>query len=79
MPPSPFLPPPPIRTRKGGNLLLVGVGFPPLGSPYEAGRPLLHCFIYEGGGHPIDTQVDLLAVCGAPVHSFPPRSYCPSA
>ena len=26
-------------------------------------------------GHPIDTQVDFLAVCGAPLHSYTPRSY----
>ena len=32
-------------------------------------------FIYGGRGHPIDTQVDLLAVCGAPLHSYTPRSY----
>ena len=32
--------------------------------------PLLHSFIYGGGGHPIDTQVDFLAVCGAPSIDF---------
>ena len=32
--------------------------------------PLLHSFIYGGGGHPIDTQVDFLAVCGAPSTDF---------
>ena len=41
--------------------------------------PLLHSFIYGGRGHPMDTQVDLrdrsLAVCGAPLHHIPPRSY----
>ena len=32
--------------------------------------PLLHSFIYGGGGHPIDTQVDFLAVCGVPSIDF---------
>ena len=40
---------------------------PPLGAhPLRPAGPLLHSFIYGGGGHPINTQVDLLAVCGAP-------------
>ena len=45
-------------TWKGGILLPVGVGLPigrAIGGP---ALPLLHSFIYGGGGHPIDTQVD---------------------
>ena len=47
------------------------------------GRPHLPppSFIYGGRGAPHDTQVDLrdhsLAVCGAPLHHIPPRSYRP--
>ena len=66
-------------TRKGGNLLLLGVGLPPWACHERAGPPLLHSFIYGGGGHPIDTQVDCLAVCGAPLHRISLRSYCCSA
>ena len=47
----PFLPPP-SRTRKGGNLLLVGVGFPPWGAPYEAGRPPPPLLYIRGRGAP---------------------------
>ena len=35
--------------------------------------------LYTGRWHPIDTQVDCLAVCGASLHRFPPRSYHRSA
>ena len=67
-PPSPFLlhfppfPPSPSWTRKEGVLLPVGVGLP-LARPSLAGHPLPPVsFIYGGGGHPIDTQVDLRIV-----------------
>ena len=46
------------RQGEGGVLLLVGVGLPmgrAIGGPT---LPLLNSFIYGGGGHPIDTQVD---------------------
>ena len=52
------LPSSPTPTRERGGLLLLGVGLP-LGRAIErAGAPLLPSFIYGGGGHPIDTQVD---------------------
>ena len=74
-------------SNKGGGILL-GLGSPSR-TPHLA-RPLLGpassppcSFIYGGRGHPIDTQVDLrdrsLAVCGAPLHHIPPRSYCRGA
>ena len=68
-----------LQLGKGGNLLLLGVGIPPMGAPHEAGplpRPLLYI---RGRGHPIDTQVDCLAVCSAPLHRILPRSYRCSA
>ena len=37
-----------------------------MGAPLEAGPPPPPLLYIQGGGHPIDTQVDLLAVCGAP-------------
>ena len=59
-----------LQLGKGGILLPVGLGLP-LGRAIErAGPPLLHSFIYGGGGHPIDTQVDCLAMCGAPSTDF---------
>ena len=71
-----LLPPSPSWNRKGGQNLL-GVGLPPLGAPPPLGRPSPPPpFIYGGGGHPIDTTfnlLDLLAVCGAPLHHSPPR------
>ena len=57
-PPFPCSSPPlsfsPTPTREGGVLLLVGVGLPPwrassIGRPPS---PLLHSFIYGGGGTP---------------------------
>src|SRR5215216_7773390 len=68
-----------LQLGKGGNLLLVGVGLPPWARHRRPALPLLHSFIYGGGGHPKDTQVYLLAVCGAPLHSYTPRSYRCSA
>ena len=65
---SPF--PSPTPTRKGGVLLPVGVGLPPMArlSPWPAAPPC--SFIYTGRGAPLNTQVDqvdrLLAVCAAP-------------
>src|SRR4051812_20669876 len=49
--PLPF-PSPPSWTRKGGNLFLVGVGFPPWACPMRPVGPLHHSFIYGGGGTP---------------------------
>ena len=66
---SPFLPlfppfpPSPSWTRKGGNLLQLGVGILLLlGAPQgPAGLPLAP--LYTGaGGHPTTTQVDLRIV-----------------
>ena len=51
---------------EGGILLPVGIGLPRARHSRGPALPLLHSFIYGGGGHPIDTQVDLLAMCGAP-------------
>ena len=55
----PLLPSSPTWTRKGGNLLLLGVGIPPWARPLWPALLLLPSFIYGGRGHPIDTQVDL--------------------
>ena len=67
-----------LQLGKGGILLPVGVGLP-LGRAIEReGPPLLHSFIYGGRGHPKDTTIDpldLLAMCSAPLHHNPPRSY----
>ena len=64
-PPSPFLlhsppfPPSPSWTRKGGNLLLLGVGILlPWCAPPRVGLLLPCSFIYGGRGHPIDTTID---------------------
>ena len=42
----------------GFLLFLVGVGIPPWERTMRPAGPLLPFFIYGGGGHPIDTQVD---------------------
>ena len=47
-----------VGLGKGGNLLLVGLGIPPWGRTMRLVGPLLPSFIYGGGEHPIDTQVD---------------------
>src|SRR3990170_248704 len=59
-----------LQLGKGGNLLLLGVGIPPLSAPHEAGPPPPPLLYIRGRGHPIDTQVDCLAVCGAPSTYF---------
>ena len=56
--PSPF--PSPTPTRKGGVLLLVGVGLPPWGALLLGRSPPPCSFIYGGRGHPKDTTIDLL-------------------
>ena len=56
--PSPF--PSSTPTRKGGILLPVGVGLPPWARLLPLAGPLLLPFIYGGGGHPIDTTIDIL-------------------
>ena len=82
--PSPSLSLPlfPLRWKEEGGRILLGlgvqVGLPPWRTPSRAGL-LSPSFIYVGGGNPKDTQVDLLAVCGAPLHHNPPRSYRCSA
>ena len=65
----PFLPPP-IRTRKGGKPTPSRSRNPPLGVHHEAGRPPPALLYIWGRGHPIDTQVDYLAVCGSPSTDF---------
>ena len=45
-----LFPSPPSWTRKGGNLLLLGVGSPPWVRPLWTVGPLLPSFIYGGGG-----------------------------
>ena len=73
--PLPPFPPSPSWTRKGGNLLQLGVGILlPWRSPPRAG--LLPCsFIYGGRGtpwtHKLIFVIVLLAVCGAPLHHNP--------
>ena len=64
---SPFLPlfppfpPSPSWTRKGGNLLQLGVGILlPWRAPPRASLLLPCSFIYGGRGHPIDTTIDRL-------------------
>ena len=50
--PSLLLPSSPTPTREGGILLPPGVGLPPWARHERAGPPLLHSFIYGGGGTP---------------------------
>src|SRR3954464_11889907 len=78
----PFLFPFPLsfsNKARGGSPTPGGSRTPP-GAPL-GGRPHLTppSFIYGGKGAPHDTQVNLrdhsLAVCGAPFHHIPPRSY----
>ena len=60
--------------EKGGVLLPVGVGLLLARlSPWPAEPPLLLYIL--GQGAPLDTQliIDLLAVCGAPLHHITPR------
>ena len=68
-----------VGLGKGGNLLLVGVGIPPLGAHHEAGRPPPPLLYIRGRGHPIDTHKLILSHVQCPPHVFPPRSYCRSA
>ena len=48
----PLLPSSPTWTRKGGNLLLLGVGIPPLGVPLVAIPPPPPLLYIRGGGAP---------------------------
>ena len=55
--PLSFLPPSssfplPLQIGKGGVLLPVGVGLPPRARLLPLASPLLHSFIYGGGGTP---------------------------
>ena len=73
---------PSLLLRKGKGFLL-GLGSPSR-TPYSWRAPrgsasLPPSFTYVGRGHPIDTQVDCLAVCDAPLHRFSPWSYHCSA
>ena len=75
----PFLPPP-IRTRKGGNLLLVGVAIPPWGRTMRAGRPPPPLLYIRGMGAPHRHRLTIvLAMYGAPLHRYTTRSYRRSA
>ena len=59
-----------LQLGKGGNLLLLGVGIP-LRARHTEGRPSPPPLLYiRGRGHPIDTQVDYLAMCSAPSTYF---------
>ena len=73
---------PPFLLCVGGGILL-GLGNPSrtphLGAPPRAGCLSLFVLYIRRQGHPKDTQVDLLAVCGAPLHSYTHRSYRRSA
>ena len=53
---------------------------PTWGAPHE-GRPASPLLLYiRGQGHPRTHKLTIvLAVCGAPLHRFPPRSYRCSA
>ena len=77
--PSLLLPSSPTPTREGGILLPPGVGLPPRARDERAGPPPPPLLYIWGRGHPLDMQVDCLAVCGAPLHRFPPCSYRCSA
>ena len=66
------------------NLCVYGVPPSPVYKGMEEGEGagLPPCsFIYGGRGHPKTHKliIDLLAVCGAPLHHNPPRSYRRSA
>ena len=69
----------PSPTRKEGSPTPGGSRTPPWRALLGRPPPPLGSFIYGGKGAPLDTQVDLcdrsLAVCGAPLHHIPPRSY----
>ena len=63
---------------EGGNPTPDGSRTPPGRAIARPALPLLHSFIYVARGHPVDTTIDpldLLAVCSAPLHHNPPRSY----
>ena len=69
-----------VGLGKGGIQLPLGVGLPPLGAPYRAGRPPPCSFIYGGRGHPRTHKLTIvLAACSSPLHRNTPRSYCRSA
>src|SRR5215216_3258045 len=82
-PPPSFSPLPPsllllVGIGRGGRILLgpgVQVGLPPLARPLYGRPPLPPSFYIRGRGHPKGTPSLLLAVCGAPLHSYTPRSY----
>ena len=70
------LPSSPTPTREGGKPTPTGSRTPPLGAPPPLGRPPSPLLYKRRRGHPIDTTIDpldLLAVCGAPLHHNPPR------
>ena len=73
---------PSLLLRKGKEFLL-GLGSPSR-TPYTWRAPrgpasLPPSFIHVGRGHPKGTPRFVLAVCGAPLHSYTPRSYHRSA
>ena len=71
-----LLPSLPSWKRKGTPTRIGNASWTPLiGVPLLGRPPPPLSFIYVARGHTIDTQVDLLAVCGAPLHSYTPRSY----
>ena len=69
LPFSLLLPPSPTPTRKGGSPTPGGSRTPPgAPPPWPAALPLI--LYIRGQGAPQDTQVDCLAVCGAPSTDF---------
>ena len=75
------LPSIPSRTRKGGSPTPTRRKTPPpLARLERAGQPPPPSFIYMGRGVPRTHKlIVVLAVCGAPLHRFPPWSYRCSA
>ena len=72
---SPSLSSPNPTRKREGVLLPVGVGLL-LARPSWSAAPLPLAPLYTGVGGTLETQqliIDLLAVCGAPLHHSPPR------
>ena len=73
----------PIPTRIGGGGILLPEGVGLLLARPKAGRTSPPLLLYiQGQGAPLDTidpRDRSIAVCGAPCHHIPPRSYCSGA
>ena len=71
-----------IPKEEKGRGILLGLGSPsriPTPGAPPLGRPPLLPLYIRGRGHPKGTPSLLLAMCGAPLHSYTPRSYHRSA